>query len=840
MSNTLRILLIFLCFLSSCCVLHAQQTATIHGTLKDSTGNALPSATIVIVETSAGTYTDNNGRYSLDVPAGKKIKIVFSYLGFESDSVTTTLKPGEKREINSRLREGAYRLPEAVIKEQRLRDQNMIKLNPKMINNIPTPNGSVEDMLKTLPGVASTNELSSTYSVRGGNYDENLVYVNGIEVYRPFLVRSGQQEGLSFINSDMVEDIKFSAGGFDAIYGDKMSSVLDIKYRTPTKFSASANASLLGGSIEVEDINKAKTLFFLGGFRYKSDSYLLQTLDTKGEYKPSFSDLQFLTSYKPKGKFEFEFFGNYSDNLYTLVPSTRQTDFGTLNNAQRLAVYFQGQEIDSYETFVGAASVTFHQSNRIKHKLIFSGFKTYEEQNYDILGQYFLDQLETDLGKPTFGNVAFNLGVGSFLNHARDNLNATVGSIEYKGEIVSDKSLLQWGVKGQQEIINDKLDEWNYLDSAGFSVPTPRDSANPQLVLNNVIKNSIYLFSHRYQGYVQNTWQVSEGIDKIIITIGVRGNYSDLNDQLLISPRAAITYKPHWSKRLSLRASGGVYSQPPFYNELRDLEGNVHTDVKAQQSIQAVLGSDYLFLAWGREFKLTSEAYYKKINDLNPYIINDLRILYLAENNANGYATGIDFRLNGEFVPGIESWASLSFLKTVENINNYAYYVRKDSLGNTIIPGYSANQIATDSTRVPVGNIPRPTDQRVTFSMFFQDYLPKYPTYKMHLSLIFGTGIPFGPPGPNLYQDVLRTPPYKRVDIGFTKQIVGDDVTKPPHGKLLKKFESISISLDVYNLLDVSNTASYTWITDVTTARQYAVPNYLTARELNLKLQAKF
>ena len=312
---------------------------------------------------------------------------------------------------------------------------------------------------------------------------------------------------------------------------------------------------------------------------------------------------------------------------------------------------------------------------------------------------------------------------------------------------------------------------------------------NPQLTLNNVIKNSIYLSSRRYQGYIQNTWQVSEGIDKIIVTAGVRANYSDLNDQLLVSPRAAITYKPHWSKHMSLRASGGVYSQPPFYSELRDLEGNIHTDVKAQQSIQGVLGSDYLFLWLGREFKLTSEAYYKKINDLNPYIINNLRIQYLAENNASGYATGIDFRLNGEFVPGIESWASLSFLKTIENINNYAYYTRYNAEGDTIIPGFTADQKATDSTRVPVGNIPRPTDQRVTFSMFFQDYLPKNPTIKMHLSLIFGTGIPFGPPGPHLYNDVFRTPPYKRVDIGFTKQIVGDDVTKPPHGKFLKKVQ---------------------------------------------------
>lgn len=824
----------------TCSQLYAQQVATIHGTVRDSLGNVLSSATVGAIGTSSGVYTDDKGRYSLSVPAGQKVKIVFTYLGLQSDSATVTLKQGEDRELNIRMKQGANNLPAAIIQEKRMRDLNVTKINPKAIGNLPSPSGNFEDILKTLPGVASNNELSSTYSVRGGNYDENLVYVNDVEIYRPFLVRAGQQEGLSFINSDMVDDIKFSAGGFDAVYGDKLSSVLDVKYREPKKFGAAVTASLLGASVEAEGLNSAKTLSFVGGYRYKSNSYLLKTLDTQGEYRPSFSDVQLLTKYKPKGKFEYELLGNYSNNIYTVIPTNRETDFGTLNDAKRLTVYFDGREVDSYETVMGAATITYNQNDHVKHKLIFSAFNTYEQEYFDILGQYYLDQLEADLGKEAFGNVAFNLGVGSFLNHARNTLDATVASVAYKGEVIGQKRLLQWGVKGQQEIIDDKLSEWNYIDSSRFSIPSGRDSANPLLLLNDVIKTKISLSSNRYSGYIQNTWQLRDDSDKVSITAGVRANYWDLNGQTVISPRASLSYKPRWSKRLNLRASWGYYYQPPFYRELRDLEGRINTSVKAQQSIHYVIGSDYLFLAFGREFKLTSEAYYKQLNALNPYTIDNLRIRYLADNNAKGYAAGIDFRLNGEFVPGVESWASMSFLKTEQDLSDDFYYLHYNASGDTIIPGYTIDQQAVDSTRIEPGYIPRPTDQRFTFSLFFQDYLPKFPTYKMHLSLIFGTGIPFGPPGPDLYKAILRFPPYRRVDIGFTKQIVGDNVTRPPHGTFFKAFESLAISLEVYNLLQVSNTVSHVWITDVTTARQYAVPNYLTSRQVNLKLQARF
>lgn len=815
------------------------QTATISGTVVDSLHKPLYGVSVSVFGKPIATTTDDKGKYLLSVPAGQSLKIVFSFTGLHGDSLNINLAPGEKKEVNKILRERVAMIREVTIEDKSLKSTNIMRLDPKSVSVIPTPNQSVEDLLKTLPGVSSANELSSTYSVRGGNYDENLVYVNDIEVYRPFLVRSGQQEGLSFINPDMVSSIGFSAGGFDAIYGDKMSSVLDIKYRKPKKFAGAASGSLLGESVELEGVSKNNKFSFIGGVRQKSNQYLLNTFETSGEYKPSFTDVQLLGTFDATKKLEFEVFGNYSRNRYNLVPQNRETDFGTLNDAKRFTVFFEGQEIDRYDAFTGAASATYHPKENLKLKLIASGFTTSEEETFDILGQYYLDQLETDFGKTNFGNVAFNLGVGSFLNHARNKLDANVVSIEHKGELVKQKTLIQWGVKVQHEQIDDKLNEWYYNDSSGFSIPSWRDSMNPQILLNDVVHSTVSISSNRYSGYIQNTWKLTD-TTKIILTTGVRANYWDLNQQLVISPRVSVTYKPKRKKSMSFRAAAGYYYQPPFYRELRNLDGDVNKNVRAQQSIHFVLGNDYTFLALGREFKLTTELFYKILDDLVPYKVDNLRLRYFGENSAKGYARGIDFRLFGEFVPGLESWASLSVLETREDISNDFYYNRYNANGDLIIPGYTSDQLAVDSSRVEPGYIPRPADQRVNFGLFFQDYLPKAPTYKMQLSLLFGTGLPFGPPGKDRYKDVLRTPQYKRVDIGFSKQIVGEGVKHAPKSKFLRKFESIWISLEVFNLLQVSNVSSYIWITDISNARKYAVPNYLTKRQLNLRLNLKF
>lgn len=832
----LRLLYAILFLLPGMCF---AQTATLFGEVKDTVGKPLFGVNVSVFGKPYGTTTDESGKYSLDVPAGQPLKIIFSFTGLDRDSILLTLQENEKKEINKNLHGKIKELIEVKVEEKSLRESNITRINPKIISVLPTVNRSVEDILKTMPGVSSANELSSTYSVRGGNYDENLVYVNDVEIYRPLLVRSGQQEGLSFINPDMVETINFSAGGFDAVYGDKLSSVLDIRYRKPKKFGFTLSGSLLGASLEMEGVSKDKRWTAIGGVRYKSNAYLLNTFETKGEYKPNFIDAQLLTTFDATKKFSIEVLGNYSRNVYNLIPESRETNFGTITDAKRFTVYFEGREEDRYETYTGAVTGIYKPNEKLKLKLIASGYHADEQENFDILGQYFLDQLEADLGKEDFGNVLFNLGIGSFLNHARNRLQANVYNGEHKGEWVGNKILLQWGIKAQHEEIEDKLNEWYYLDSAGFSIPSFRDLNNPEITLNDVVNAKNKLASNRLMGYVQDTWQMAD-TGKLVLTTGIRANYWDLNKQLVISPRMSLTYKAKNWKQFSLKFSAGYYYQPPFYRELRDMHGEVHTDLKAQQSIHFVLGSDYYFLALGREFKLTSEVFYKILDELIPYKIDNLRIRYLSANNSKGYARGIDFRLFGDFVPGVESWASLSLLQTKEDIADDYYYVRYNAQGEEIISGYTYDQVATDSVRVEPGEIPRPTDQLINFGLFFQDYFPKWPTYKMTLSLLFGSKLPFGPPGPDRYKDVLRSPTYRRVDIGFSKQIIGEDVKRPPKIKLLRKFEAIWITLEVFNLLQVSNVSSYIWITDVTNDRKYAVPNYLTGRQLNLRLNFKF
>lgn len=834
-----RLLVLLLFFFSTCAEIYAQQIATVSGTVKDPKGNPLYGATIGVIGKPIGVFTKEDGKYSLQVPANENLQLIISYQGLKQDTFNIRLAPGEKKEINSRMTGKIYQINEFTVTEKSLKNENATRIDPKVVKMIPTPNQSVEDILKTMPGVSSTNELSSTYSVRGGNYDENLVYINDFEVYRPLLVRAGQQEGLSVINPDMVDGIKFSAGGFDAKYGDKLSSVLDIKYRRPTKFGGAFSASLLGASLELENQSKSGKFYYMFGARQKSNQYLLNTFETDGEYNPSFTDIQLVTGYDVSKKLNIEVFANYARNRYSLVPQSRETNFGTINDAKRFTVFFEGQELDRYETFTGSFSATYKPQPKLTLKLIGTAYKSHEEENFDILGQYFLDQLENDLGKDNFGNVAFNLGVGSFLDHARNKLDGQVISLEQKGDIINESSVWQWGVKVQQESFTDKLHEWYYNDSAGYSISSYRDSLNPQIILNEVVIARNNLTTNRLSGYIQNTWQITD-TTRLVLTTGIRANYSDLNEQLVISPRVSVTYKPRFSKSLTLRAATGLYYQPPFYRELRGTDGRLYPEVMAQKSIHIVVGSDFTFLAFGREFKLTAEAFYKALETLIPYKVDNIRLRYLPQYTSKGYAQGMDFRLFGEFVPGAESWLSVSYLKTEEDVRGDYYYRYFNSDGEEVYPGYTSNSTAVDSTIVEPGYIPRPADQRLTFGIFFQDYLPKFPTYKMQLSMVFGTALPFGPPGDERYTDLLRTPTYRRVDIGFSKQLIGDEVKKKPQGKFLKGFESMWIGLEVFNLLQVSNVASYTWITDVSNARQYAVPNYLTGRQLNLRITAQF
>ena len=791
---------------------------TISGLITDEENNILSAVNISVLGKSIGVISEDDGLYSLTIPANRSVVIGYSFIGYHIEKIRIPmLKKGQTYNLNIQLQSSSTLLDDVIVTDQKSRKKSFSRIKPKHVSVLPGNSGGIEAILKTLPGVSSANELSSQYSVRGGNFDENLVYVNGIEVYRPFLVRSGQQEGLSFVNTDMVGSIQFSAGGFEAKYGDKMSSVLDITYKRPRETAASLQLSMLGGSGHIEGTNKNGRLSYLIGARHKTSKYLFNAMDTKADYTPKFSDLQAFINYELNTDWQISFLGNISKNEYTMIPENRDTDFGTINEALKLRIYFEGQEVDKYETYFGALSTTYQPSTELNLQFTTSAFQTFEQENFDILGEYWLYQLENNLGSDEFGDVAFDRGVGKYINHARNSLNARVLNFSHKGNYNKEAIKIDWGFRMQKEEIEDKISEWNLIDSAFFNFPHPVDSIgnptsnpNQQIVMSELLKTQINLSSYRNSGYMQ----VSKDIGNLTINAGTRGSYWTYNEELLMSPRASLAYAPIWEKDVVFRAASGIYFQSPFYKELRTPEGTLNSKIKAQKSTHYVLAADYLFYKWGRPFKWITEVYYKDLENLIPYKVDNVRIQYLANDLSNGYATGIDIKVNGEFVPGVESWASLSVMKTAEDIVGDT---KIDANGNTVEAGF----------------IPRPTDQRVNFSMFFQDYIPGKPKYKMHLNLIYGTGLPFGPPKAEKHQDVLRIPNYRRVDIGFSAVLKAAD--KKSKLKWLNTFNSIWVSAEVFNLLDINNTVSYLWVADVS-GREYAVPNYLTARQLNAKL----
>ena len=791
---------------------------TISGLITDEENNILSAVNISVLGKSIGVISEDDGLYSLTIPANRSVVIGYSFIGYHIEKIRIPmLKKGQTYTLNIQLQSSSTLLDDVIVIDQKSRKKSFSRIKPKHVSVLPGNSGGIEAILKTLPGVSSANELSSQYSVRGGNFDENLVYVNGIEVYRPFLVRSGQQEGLSFVNTDMVGSIQFSAGGFEAKYGDKMSSVLDITYKRPRETVASLQLSMLGGSGHIEGTNKNGRLSYLIGARHKTSKYLFNAMDTKADYTPKFSDLQAFINYELNTDWQISFLGNISKNEYTMIPENRDTDFGTINEALKLRIYFEGQEVDRYETYFGALSTTYQPSTELNLQFTTSAFQTFEQENFDILGEYWLYQLENNLGSDEFGDVAFDRGVGKYINHARNSLNARVLNFSHKGNYNKEAIKVDWGFRMQKEEIEDKISEWNLIDSAFFNFPHPVDSIgnptsnpNQQIVMSELLKTQINLSSFRNSGYMQ----VSKDIGNLTINAGTRGSYWTYNEELLMSPRASLAYVPIWEKDVVFRAASGIYYQSPFYKELRTPEGTLNSNIKAQKSTHYVLAADYLFYKWGRPFKWITEVYYKDLENLIPYKVDNVRIQYLANDLSNGYATGIDIKVNGEFVPGVESWASLSVMKTAEDIVGDT---KIDANGNTVEAGFIA----------------RPTDQRVNFSMFFQDYIPGKPKYKMHLNLIYGTGLPFGPPNGEKYQDILRIPNYRRVDIGFSAVLKAAD--KKSKLKWLNTFNSIWVSAEVFNLLDINNTVSYLWVADVS-GREYAVPNYLTARQINAKL----
>lgn len=814
----------------------------IYGKISDDKGNVLELVNVAVLGASHGVSSNSKGYYELHLPADTLFNVVYSFVGYQQVVKDIILKSGEHRKVDVVLQSTSTTLSDVVVSDRQVNTATITRLDARKITLAPSSGaGGVEDLVKTLAGVSSTNELSSQYNVRGGNFDENLIYINGIEIYKPFLVGSGQQEGLSVINPRLVSNIDFSAGGFSAEYGDKLSSALDITYKKPLIPAASLTLSFLGAEAHVEGTSFGQRLSYLIGARYKNNKYILGGMDTKGSYQPNFTDVQGVLSYMITPKVEVSAFGYYSRNSYTMIPETRQTDFGNIQMSHRITIYFDGKESSNYNTGLGALTLNYSPNEDLNLKFIASTYSAVEAENYDIQGQYWIGQLETNPGSEQAGNVISNQGVGTYIEHARNDFFSRVYNLDHKGAYTNNDYTLKWGVRYQHQSFDDIINEWEMIDSAGYSLPHPADSIGSPTPphhlfnINYLSKGHNTLHINNLDGYVHNEWSFNtKNADIVTLALGLRANYWGYNGDVNISPRLGIAYKPSWNSDMLFRLSGGVYVQPPFYRELRMFDGSLISPEEAstQKSYQVVLTNEYNFKAWDRPFILTSEIYYKYLRDIVPYEVDNVRIRYYADQRATGYATGIDLRINGEFVKGIESWASLSLMKTAENIK---YYIGPN--GN-ILSQTDVNNGADYVNDTIIKGIPRPSDQRACVSVFFQDYIPFIPSFRVNMKLIFGTGLPFGAPHTERYNHNKRMSAYRRVDIGFSKQLIGE-TTSFKKGNPLRYIRNCWLSLEVFNLLGIYNVSSYMWVTDIYNI-QYAVPNYLTPRQLNLKLVMEF
>ncbi len=822
-TNQILFTLLFLAF--SCMVSAQNPTAKVAGVVLDE--NNQPVENVNVSYQTKTSSTDKNGFYQIVVPANQKVVLVFTHTSLKSITVSLQLKPNEEFEYHVMMNDKAEQLSDVIITSNRRRVQGITSIEPETIKTNPSAMPGVESVLKALPSVNANNELSSGYNVRGGNYDENLVYVNEIEVYRPFLIRSGQQEGLSFTNTDMVQKIDFSAGGFQAKYGDKMSSVLDITYRKPTKFGVTAEASFLGGSLTGEGISKNKKWSAITGIRYRDNSLLVNSQETQTNFRPTFVDVQTNVNFSPNDKWHFSFLGNASQNKYNYQPLTRQTNFGTIDEPIALQIFYEGQENDKYQTLFGAFKSTYSPNDNNNYRLITSVYHTQEQEYFDIFAAYFLGEVDSNIGSETLGEVTFSQGIGTQLNHARNDLDALIVNAEVKGThfINIKKHQIDWGLKYTRENFRDRIVEWEVIDSAGFSINPPIiDIPNDQpynpyvgpLVPYQNVRATNFIDIDRISGFAQWRTETKLGNSDFWITAGARfhnwtvsgDGISNAKSQIVVSPRAQFTLKPNWDRDMVFRFATGLYHQPPFYRELRDLNGDVNPNVKAQQSLHFVLSNDYNFKMSKRQFKLVTEAYYKSMTDVNTYTLENVRIRYRANNNAEAYAYGFDMRLNGEFVPGTESWLSLGYMKTEENQDGRGF-------------------------------IARPTDQRLKVGILFQDYMPNLPNMKLYLNLVYNTGLPGGSPSyadAYVYQSRLRD--YRRADVGFS-YVLTERNNERPNGHWLKKLQDLSLGFEIFNLFNNQNAITNTWVRDVYTKNQYGIPNYMTTRVFNVKLTAK-
>ena len=811
--------LLFLLLLPS--LLIAQKTTILKGTVKNK--NKAPIENVSIEFGKTGTVTDKNGNYSLRIPYQEEITIKFSHISYKIFYHKITAKSRNTIRFSAILSLKTEKLDEVIVKDRRKEAQGITSIDVVKAKTIIGPNAGVENILMTLPGVNNNNELSTQYNVRGGNFDENLVYVNGIEVYRPFLIRSGQQEGLSFINSNMVQNINFSAGGFQAKYGDKLSSVLDITYRKPKELATTIDFSLLGGSATFESPFLDDKLTVLTSLRYRDNSLFVNSKQVETNFSPKFTDLQSFITYQFSDNFTFNYLSNFSLNNYSYEPISRRTRFGTVVNPLELIVFYDGKEENNYLTLFNAISGDLKINEKLSFRGTISSYNTQEEEYYDIAASYNLGEVDANIGSENFGEVDFSQGIGSQLNHARNELDALINNVQLKGTYKKDRQQWDFGIKYQNEDIRERIREWEIIDSLGFSVRPPNSLGNnqpyepfegPITPFQNIREdNSVTI--NRLSGFVQFNERLFTDNNEIWYSFGiraqnwtVRSGVNSSKNQTIISPRAQFAIKPNWRRDMLFRFSGGWYSQPPSYRELKNYDGNINIDVKAQKSIHFVFGMDYSFDLWERPFKLTTELYYKNLSDVNAYSVDNVRIRYRADNLTTAFAQGFDVRLNGEFVPGSESWVSLGYLKTEENIDNR-------------------------------GDISRPSDQRLKFAILFQDYVPNLPNLKAYLNLVYNTGVPGGAPAyADVYQFQERLRDYKRADLGVS--YVFTDANKQYATGWLSNFKELTAGLELFNMFDIQNSITNTWVRDVYSKNQFGIPNFMTGRVLNFKVGMKF
>ncbi len=807
-------------------------------------GQPVEFVTVYIDGTSNATETNANGRYRLEVPANKSLTLVISRIGYAKQSVEVEpLKNGQRKTISMEMQIAESDL-EVVVEESKLEQTEMVRETLEEFKLIPSTTGNLESILPSIAlgtSGGTGGELSSQYNVRGGNYDENLVYVNDFEIFRPQLIRSSQQEGLTFPNPDLISNISFSSGGFQSRFGDKLSSVLDIQYKRPDEFKGSIGFSLLGASAHLEGSKQLgkdsfKKLRYLVGARYKTNRYLLGSLDTQGQYTPNFTDIQTYLTYDISRDLQLGVIGNYNRSQFDFIPRERNTAFGSFFQTLRLSSVFQGQERDDYANGMIGTSLTYipeKDKNPLFLKLLASAYRSDETETFDIQSFYNLAQVETGLGEDSGDDVAV-IGTGTQHEFARNNLESSVINIQHRGglEIQLDNKggsekthFLQWGLQAQRESFDDELNEWERLDSAGFSLPFDPEVVN----VFEVVKSTNDITSTRFTGFFQNSFTIlNPNTFELKATVGTRLAYWTLNDEFLVSPRVQLLFKPlSWDSDISFKLAGGVYRQSPFYRELRRPDGTLNLDLRSQRSIHAVAGFTYDFgdelKNRRKKYRFITEVFYKKLDNLISYEIDNIRIRYSGENDGNGYVAGLDFRINGELVPGVDSWLNVSLLNARETIDDIQHLRFNPS----------------DTTATEVGFVPRPTDQLFYLSLFFQDYLPSNENFKMHLNLIYGSGLPFGVEGDNqIFRNNFRYRPYQRVDIGFSLALFNRDSNKD-RANLFSWSNGAWISLEVFNLLGIDNVASNTWIRTVF-QQQFAIPNNLTSRRVNLRFKLEF